>query len=105
MPRKQRSELTAGLFTVGALVLLIGVVFWLGAADVFKPRGQKTYFYVDQSSGRLALKSGGQVLINDVVVGKITDVATSCRFTAGISKFTATARRRWRLHLSAVRIW
>ncbi|MDP7161935.1 MAG: hypothetical protein QF792_00390 [Phycisphaerae bacterium] len=74
MSRKQRSELTAGLFTIGAIILLVGVVFWLGAADVFKPRGQKTYFYVDQSSGRLALKSGGQVLINDVVVGKITDV-------------------------------
>ena len=74
MPRKQRSELTAGIFTIAALAILVGVIFWLGAADIFKPRGQRAYFFATQDRGRLGLQVGGYVLVNDVQVGKIASI-------------------------------
>ena len=74
MARKQRSELTAGIFTILATVLLVGVVFWLGAADIFKPAAQEVWFYVELDKGQQGLKPGAQVTITDVEVGKIADV-------------------------------
>lgn len=74
MPRKQRSELTAGIFTIAALAILVGVIFWLGAADIFKTRGQRAYFFATQDRGRLGLQVGGYVLVNDVEVGKIAGI-------------------------------
>jgi len=74
MPRKQRSELTAGVFTIAALAILIGVIFWLGAADIFKPKGQRAYFFATRDRGRLGLQVGGYVLVNDVEVGKIASI-------------------------------
>jgi ABC-type transporter Mla subunit MlaD len=74
MARKQHSELTAGIFTIIAMVLLVGVVFWLGAADVFKPAAQEAWFYVDLDKGGQGLKTGAQVKITDVEIGAISDV-------------------------------
>jgi len=74
MARKQRSELTAGIFTILGTILLVGVVFWLGAADIFKPAAQEAWFYVKLGKGQQGLKPGAQVKITDVEVGKIADV-------------------------------
>jgi len=74
MARKQRSELAAGIFTILALVLLIGVIFWLGASDILKPGKQEAWFYVNLDQGGQGLQTGSQVKITDVVVGKINDV-------------------------------
>jgi len=74
MARKQHSELTAGIFTISAIVLLVGVVFWLGAGDVFKPAAAKAWFWIDQSRGLQGLQPGAQVKITDVEVGRISDV-------------------------------
>ena len=74
MARKQRSELTAGIFTILATILLVGVVFWLGAVDIFKPAAQEAWFYVELDKGEQGLKPGAQVKITDVEVGKIADV-------------------------------
>lgn len=74
MPRKQRSELKAGLFTIAALAVLLGVVFWLGASSIFhSPTGQAV-FYADNTSGPLGLSPDYAVKINDVKVGKIVSV-------------------------------
>ena len=74
MARKQRSELTAGIFTILATILLVGVVFWLGASDIFKPAAQEAWFYVELDKGEQGLKPGAQVKITDVEVGKIDEV-------------------------------
>jgi len=74
MARKQHSELTAGIFTIITTILLVGVVFWLGAADIFKPAAQEAWFYVEHGEGEQGLKPGAQVKITDVQVGKIADV-------------------------------
>ncbi|MBL7220737.1 MAG: MCE family protein [Phycisphaerae bacterium] len=74
MARKQRSELTAGIFTILATILLVGVVFWLGAADIFKPAAREAWFYVELDKGEQGLKPGAQVKITDVEVGKIDEV-------------------------------
>ncbi|MCP4377510.1 MAG: MCE family protein [bacterium] len=74
MARKQRNELTAGIFTIVATALLVGVIFWLGASDFFKPAAQEAWFYVDLDKGEQGLKPGAQVKITDIEVGKISDV-------------------------------
>lgn len=74
MPRETRNEITAGIFTLVALALLIAVIFWLGVSNIFKPTAQTAYFYVGEDNGKLALQTDGQVMINDVVVGRITSI-------------------------------
>jgi ABC-type transporter Mla subunit MlaD len=74
MARKQHNELTAGIFTILATTLLVGVVFWLGAVDIFQPTAQEAWFYVDLDKGEQGLKPGAQVKITDVDVGKISEV-------------------------------
>ncbi|MDP6546286.1 MAG: MlaD family protein [Phycisphaerae bacterium] len=74
MARKQHSELTAGIFTILATILLVGVIFWLGAADIFKPAAQEAWFYVKLGKGQQGLKPGAQVKMTDVEVGKVAEV-------------------------------
>ena len=74
MARKQHNELTAGIFTLAALVLLVGVVFWLGGIDIFKPAAHKAWFYIKVDRGLQGLLPGAQVKITDVEVGKIAEV-------------------------------
>lgn len=74
MPRKRHSELVAGVFVVVALVLGLGVVFWLGAADVFKPSKSRAVFFVAESAGSVGLHEGSFVRVNDDAVGKITEI-------------------------------
>jgi len=74
MARKQHNELTAGIFTIVATVLLVGVVFWLGGIDLFKPAAQKVWFCIKIERGLQGLLPGAQVKITDVEVGKISEV-------------------------------
>jgi ABC-type transporter Mla subunit MlaD len=74
MPKKKRSELAAGVFVLVALVTLLGVILWLGAADIFRSAQQEASFWVHESEGGLGLEAGNPVKINDAVVGKITAI-------------------------------
>ena len=74
MARKQHNEVKAGLFTLAALILLLGVVMWLGAADVFRPKEGEIYFFSPLSTKQLGLAEGANVKFNDVVVAKISRI-------------------------------
>jgi hypothetical protein len=74
MPRKQRNELKAGIFVVVALVLLLGVVLWIGASDLFTRVASKAVFYSNISEGSLGLITGGDVLLGDLRIGKIISI-------------------------------
>ncbi len=74
MPKKHRNEVTAGIFVLLSLVVLVGVVFWLGAAEVFKPTGQRVVFYAPEEAGSLGLLEGGFIQINDANIGKIKEI-------------------------------
>ena len=74
MPRKQHNELVAGLFVTVTLAALVGVVVWLGAADLLHPKAGVAVFCVKESAGSLGLKAGGAVQVTDKVIGKISDI-------------------------------
>ena len=74
MPRKKHSELVAGLFVVAALGLLLFVVLWLGAADLFVRARQRACFVAHHKDGVMGLEEGSPAIINDVIVGKITEI-------------------------------
>ena len=74
MPKKERSELVAGVFVIGAVVTLLGVVLWLGAADVFRPSKSKAVFYLAESAGSVGLEVGSFVKVNDDAVGQIKKI-------------------------------
>jgi len=74
MPAKHHSELKAGIFVVVTFTVLLAVVLWLGAADLFKPVPHTAVFFVKESSGSVGLKVGSLVKINDNEVGKIVDI-------------------------------
>ena len=74
MPKKQHSELAAGIFVVTVLVVTLLVVLWLGAADIFQPAVQRAFFKVDQKRGTVGLEVGNPVLINDEPIGKIVEI-------------------------------
>jgi len=91
MPRKKRSELAAGIFVVGALAATLGVVLWIGAADLFRPAGQKAVFYAEEAGGSYGLEVGNFVQVGDDPVGKLAEV----RFdpTAGRTYYVAVIER------------
>jgi ABC-type transporter Mla subunit MlaD len=74
MPRKQHNELVAGLFVTVTLVAMVGVVVWLGAADLLHPKAGQAVFCVKESAGSLGLKAGNAVQVTDQVIGKISDI-------------------------------
>ncbi len=74
MAKKQRSELTAGLFVVVALGAGIGVLLWLGAAKVFRRPSQTAAFFVPEETGSVGLAEGDFVRVNDAVVGEIGEI-------------------------------
>ena len=74
MPKKKHNELTAGLFVVAALLVTVGVVLWMGAADAFRPARQQVYFWVPEEVGFIGLEEGNPVKINDATVGKIVRI-------------------------------
>lgn len=91
MAKKKRNELTAGLFVVTALVLLVGVVLWMGAADILRPAAQHAYFWVGEDKGAVGLEVGNAVKINDETIGKIVDV--TYRPEAGDTLYVAEIQR------------
>jgi ABC-type transporter Mla subunit MlaD len=74
MPRKQHNELVAGLFVTITLAALVGVVIWLGAAEVFRPKAGEAVYCIKESAGSLGLKVGNSVQVADKVIGKISDI-------------------------------
>ena len=96
MPRKQRNELTAGIFVIAAVVVLLAVTLWIGAAGLFQRYHQKAVFYVDveQESG---LKVGSLVTMGGVEIGRIVDIRLTpdqgrAYYIAGISRKDITIR-------------
>ncbi len=71
MPRKQHSELVAGVFVLLALAAGLGVLIWLGGAGIFQQRGQELAFFVSQARGEMGLDIGSLVKVNDDAIGKI----------------------------------
>lgn len=71
MAKRKHSELAAGAFVLIALAAGVGVLIWLGAADVLLQRGQRVVFFVPQERGKLGLEIGSIVKVNDAPVGKI----------------------------------
>jgi len=71
MAKSKRSELVTGLFVVVALAAGVGVVIWIGAADVFAPAGKTVVFAASLESGSLGLDVGSAVKFNDLPIGKI----------------------------------
>lgn len=71
MAKRKHSELAAGAFVLIALAAGVGVLIWLGAADVLLQRGQRVVFFVPQEQGKLGLEIGSIVKVNDAPVGRI----------------------------------
>ena len=74
MANKAHSELKAGILTLVALAVLVGVVLWLGAAQWLTSRGQTVVFYAPENAGPLGLTEGAAVNINDAQVGRVTEI-------------------------------
>ena len=74
MAKKQRNELAAGVFVIIALAAGVGVLLWLGAADLFAKTNQQAVFYVTTEFGSVGLAEGNFVRINDAEVGQIAEV-------------------------------
>ncbi len=74
MAKKQRNEIRAGIFALAVILLLLGVILWMGAADLFEPSGQKVVFFAPSSAGMLGITEGAGVNINDARVGKVVEV-------------------------------
>ncbi len=95
MPKKQRSELKAGIFVIAALAILLGVVFWLGSSNIFSNVTSKAVFYANNSGGPLGLSVDYAVQINDVKVGRIISVTVDTEkkrtlYVVGIEKKNLT---------------
>ena len=74
MPRKRRSELTAGLFVLACLVAAFAVTLWIGAAKLFGGAGQEVVFRVSQSDGSVGVGEGTLITVGDAEVGRIDRV-------------------------------
>jgi len=67
----KHSELVAGTFVILALAAGVGVLIWLGAAEVLTPRGTEVFFATDYKVGNLGLEIGSLVRLNDLPIGKL----------------------------------
>jgi len=74
MPRKKHSELAAGLFVVGALAVVLGVVLWLGVSGMLQRGGRTAVFYHPIAKGSLGVAEGSDVKIGDRQIGRIVEV-------------------------------
>lgn len=74
MPRKQYSELTAGIFVLFTLAVVVGVILWLGAGSLFDKSAGQAVFYSDNDAGQLGLLKDSKVFIGDTQVGKIVAI-------------------------------
>lgn len=74
MATKEHSEFKAGLFTLIAICVGVGVLIWLGASEVLSPPKGRAVFFVKLSDGSLRLKKGDLVQVSDLPVGKIAEM-------------------------------
>jgi len=74
MARQRHSELTAGIFVIVALGVLIGVIIWLGGTEIFSPPRQKAIFFAEEKAGSIGLMEGAFVLLGDDQVGRISRI-------------------------------
>lgn len=74
MARQKHSELAAGVFMLLALGAGVGVLLWLGAAEMFATRGDQVFFVTPYASGNLGLEVGSAVKVTDKTIGKIEDI-------------------------------
>ncbi len=74
MPKAKHNELVAGLFVVVALTLGVGIVLWMGLADMFAS-AREVSFYIDvPQAGSVGLREGSEVDYGDVKVGSVVDI-------------------------------
>ena len=74
MAQKRSSELIVGIFVVGALAAAIGVLVWLGAADMLLSHGQEVGFTLPRDRGSIGLVTGSAIKVNDTYLGKISRI-------------------------------
>ncbi len=74
MARKKSNELAAGIFVVGLLVVLVGVIVWMGGAKLFRAPKQEAVFYVSEQHGSVGLLKGSFVQIGDDQIGTISQI-------------------------------
>ena len=74
MPKNVSNELKAGLFVLAAVAAALGIILWLGAADIFKRTGQQVYFYGPVSAGPMGITQGAYVMLGDAPIGQIDQV-------------------------------
>jgi ABC-type transporter Mla subunit MlaD len=74
MAKQTRNEFKAGVFVLAALAVLLGVVLWLGATDLFTDVRTRLIFYTPTRSGPLGLMEGTDVKVGDLVIGKIAEI-------------------------------
>ena len=74
MPKRTHNELLTGLFVLVALAALLGVVLWLGASDLLKPRAQRVSFFAGEEIGSFGLRAGAEVLYGDVRIGRVAEI-------------------------------
>ena len=98
MPKREHSELVTGLFVLVALALGLGVVAWLGAAEVFGTKGQLVSFYMLQSDGSIGLTDGSDVTYCDASIGRIVAIEAQpgrdrCIYRARLNRKDITIRQ------------
>jgi len=74
MNRKKRNELATGLFVLIGLAAGVGVLIWLGAAEVFTRWGQDVVFAAEHRQGNLGLEIGSMIKVGDAPIGKIEKI-------------------------------
>ena len=74
MPKRERSELAAGLFVVLSLAAVLGVLFWLGSAKFLAKPKAKAYFFFPQYLGSVNLAQGAEVRLGGNFIGQISTI-------------------------------
>lgn len=74
MPKKQHSELVAGLFVLCTLAVLLGIVLWMGSASIFHPAREKAYFYIREGQDSGGIGEGTSLLIAGKEIGRVRSV-------------------------------
>ncbi len=74
MPKPKRDELKAGICVLAALAILLGVIIWLGAGEIFGSQGQDVVFYIPLGSPGAGVGEGAAIAIGGAEVGQITSV-------------------------------
>lgn len=74
MARKKHNDLVAGIFVIFTLAVLIGVIVWMGGADLFRPAKQEVVFFTREEVGSMGLIEGSFVKIGDDQVGTIARI-------------------------------